>query len=162
MSLIPLWSVFFGALVAQYLSHWFTKRREKRNFRKEIFGELILPYLNNILLYVTSNTTPVSGGGSEPLEKDKEEDRSVDIKDIVKGISENIKYGDSKLINALLQFDKSITFFDGKGNQKDTKQLELLYWFVNYAATILKKIDKSETGLSLLEEIQQVQKRLGI
>ncbi|MEW4239765.1 hypothetical protein Q0N51_12380 [Priestia megaterium] len=103
-------------------------------------------------MYVLSATTA----------REHDVEREIKIDNIVKGIAENINYGDSRLMSALLSFDRSKTFFDGRGNVEDTKQLELLYWFVDYANRVLRKVDDSEIGISMVEEVKETQKSLGV
>lgn len=152
MSLLPLYSAFVGALIGQLLSHWLTNSRDSKKSNREAFKELIVPYLNDVLMYVLSATTA----------REHDVERKIEIKDIVEAIAKNINYGDSRLMSALLSFDKSKTFFDGRGNAEDTKRLELLYWFVDYANKVLRKVDDSDIGISMVEEVEETQKLLGV
>ncbi len=142
---------FVAAICAQWISHLLTKLRARTKENNEIIQELILPNINDVILYLETAT-----------HYRKEHDVEAEIKpeEITERIKGNIKYGNSELVNALYNYQHSITYFDGKGDSDSKQIFELFFVFLKYAKEILKK--SSYTNDYLLELIDKSQKLYGI
>ncbi|MED4634999.1 hypothetical protein P9443_19185 [Peribacillus frigoritolerans] len=151
MNLLPLYSAFFGALAGQVFSHYFTKRRDKQKEARETYQKFIYPSLNDVILYFETETH---------FRKEHDVEANIDSEALTIKISENIIYGNSKLMNAIFKYNSSITFFDGRGYTKDINMLSMYFWFLDYSITTLKKMGKIE--VEILKNIQLTQKKYGV
>jgi hypothetical protein len=121
--LIPLLAAILGAILGQLLSHLFTHQREQKKLEKEVYQNLVAPYLNDVIFYINSETITRA-------QHDLEE--RIDIEQVINNINKNIKYGNSQLFLALFDYQDSRTYFDGSGKQKNSGVLAFLYWYLDF------------------------------
>ncbi|ASS70096.1 hypothetical protein [Bacillus atrophaeus] len=121
--LIPLLAAILGAILGQLLSHLFTHQREKKKLEKEVYQNLVAPYLNDVIFYINSETI---------IRAQHDLEERIDIEQVIKNINQNIKYGNSKLFLALFDYQDSRTYFDGSGMHKDSGILAFLYWYLDF------------------------------
>lgn len=155
MDLVPVYTAFVGAIVGavagQLLSHFFTKRRDKQKEARETFQKFIYPSLNDVILYYDTETN---------FRKAHDVERNIDSKELANDISKNIKYGNSKLIGAIIQYNSSITFFDGRGNSEEVDRLKMYFWFLDFSLDTIKKMGMLDH--SIAKKIKLTQKKYGI
>lgn len=139
---------FLAAMTAQWLSHRFAIKREITKYNNEVIQEFVLPNLNDVLLYIDTETA-----------FRKQHDVEVDLlpEKIIGSIKDKIKYADKNIINSLFDYENSITYFDGRGESKNVATLKAFYLFLDYSLTILQKssfeneylINKINRGIKL-------------
>ncbi|MFK4391530.1 hypothetical protein ABH916_003458 [Peribacillus frigoritolerans] len=150
MDLLPLYSAFFGALAGQVFSHIFTKRRDRQKEALETYQKFIYPSLNDVMLYYETETH---------FRKGHDVERTIDSEVLTEEIAKNIIYGNSKLMNAIFNYNSSITFFDGRGYSKDVNMLSMYFWFLDFAIQTFKKVGKIEK--EIVKNIKLTQKMYG-
>ncbi|AMM93857.1 hypothetical protein UP17_16380 [Peribacillus simplex] len=151
MNLLPLYSAFFGALAGQVFSHYFTKRRDKQKEARETYQKFIYPSLNDVILYFETETH---------FRKGHDVERTIDSETLTSKISENIIFGNSNLINAIFNYNSSITFFDGRGYSKDVNMLSMYFWFLDYSIETFKRMGKIDKKIK--KSVQLTQKKYGV
>ncbi|RAU91039.1 hypothetical protein [Paenibacillus sp. YN15] len=113
-----------AAVGTQFISHFLTAKREKDKENKSIYQEFITPFLSDVLFYFSTETD---------WRKEHDVERTIDRDQVVQQIAEKISFGDSNLINAIFDYTSSITFFDGRGESKNTSVLIVFFWYLNYS-----------------------------
>ncbi|MEK4825143.1 hypothetical protein NSS71_11340 [Niallia sp. FSL W8-0951] len=151
ITFLPLFSAFIGAVVAQLLAHALTSCRERKKNNKEIFQEFISPFLNEIMLFIETETR---------FRKEHDVEKTIDGTSLLREIFTKIKYGNSYLINAKIKYDYSISFFNGKQDTTNNHMLRVFFWFLDYSRSILKSIISSDEDL--LIKIVKIQKKCGL
>ncbi|MCY8354593.1 hypothetical protein MOD14_10480 [Bacillus haynesii] len=121
--LITLLAAILGAFIAQLLSHFLTYCREKKKEEKEVYQKLVAPFLKDVLFYINGETL---------FRKGHDLEERVDIEKVIEDISQNLKYGDSKLNLALFKYQNSRGIYDASGFHKDSGRLEFLYWYLDF------------------------------
>ena len=140
-----------AAIGAQMLSHWFTLRRERKKDAKKTYQEFIYPFLNDILLFVNTETD---------FRKDHDVEIPINSDGLIKQIEKKISLGNSKLLNAIYFYRHSITFFDGRGMSRDVSILNIFFEFLSYSNEILKHT--GDANNDILVNIKETQKLYGI
>lgn len=142
---------FVAAMLAQLLSHNLTRRRENIKDKKIVVQELVLPVLNDVILYIDTEMD---------FRKGHDVEVEIDSKEIIRKISNNVKYGNSKLINAIFKYKQSVTFFDGRGGNERRQTYSVFYFFLDYAIDVLHRSDYTDEYL--LDIIDKSQKLSGL
>lgn len=78
--LIPLLAAILGAILGQLLSHLFTHQREQKKLEKEVYQNLVAPYMNDVIFYINSETITRA-------QHDLEE--RIDIEKVINNINQN-------------------------------------------------------------------------
>jgi hypothetical protein len=140
-----------AAVGAQFISHYLTAKREKSKDYKTIYQEFISPTLSDVLFYFVTETDWRKGHDVE---------KTIDSENVMERISKKISYGDSNLINALYSYTSFITFFDGRGEAKNTSILNTFFWYLNYASFIINNL--KNVNKEILERVTYTQKMYGL
>ena len=77
---------FLAAMVAQWISHRLTIKRENQKYNNEVIQEYILPRLNDVMLYIDTETHFRKGHDVEVEVKPEE---------IIKNIEYKVKYANT-------------------------------------------------------------------
>ncbi len=151
---ITLLAAILGAILGQLLSHFFTHRREQIKLEKEVYLNLVAPYLNDVIFYINSETI---------TRREHDVDHRIDIVQVINNINENIKYGNSELFLAIFHYQESRIYFDGSGFHKQRGELEFLFWYLNFVLHEgIKGIGyESEDTFKLISVIRSTQIKCG-
>lgn len=120
--------VLIASILPQGFAYIYIRRKEKIQEYKNINQELILPYLNDVILFIEKETDYLHGSEIR-INPDK----------IISNIQGRIGFGDSRLINALYRYRNSISYFNGKGEAKNIATYEVFYFFLEHAYDCLVK-----------------------
>jgi hypothetical protein len=149
--ILTLFTAFFGAAVAQFLSHFLTLNREKKKEAKSVYQEFVYPFINDVLLFVETETH---------FRKNSDVEKEIDGEKLLQEISNKIKFGNTKLLESIHNYNLSATFFDGKGYAKDVNKLKVFFWFLDYSFEKIKGFEGFDN--QMLMKIQKIQKWYGI
>lgn len=139
------------AVGAQFLSHWLTKSRERELNNDIIYQEFIYPFLPEVLLYYDTETN---------FRKGHDVEKEVDIEQLLKRISQNVSFGNMRLLSAYYDIKKREHFFDGRGFGKERNTLKFMFWYLDYTLEILDRKNSKIEGL--ISEIKRIQKLYGL
>lgn len=142
---------FIAAVVAQWLSHFFSRKRESVKDYKEINQELIFPSLNDIILFIETEIHYRKGHDVEI---------TINTEQLIESIQSKISYGNSDLINSIYRYRNSISYFDGRGEAENMSIFEVFFSFLDYAYEVMKKSNYSDSYL--LNIIRKNQKLYGM
>lgn len=117
----------------------------------EIIQEYILPNLNEVMLYIDTETH---------FRKGHDVEVEVIPEEIIKTIESKVKYANKYLVNALFDYQNSYSYFDGRGEAKNLAIFKVFYFFLDYSLAILKK--SSFENEYLLSKISKRLKLYGI
>lgn len=149
-------AVMLGCIILFILSQGFlymrTKRQEKSREYKEISQQLIIPYLNEVVLYIDIKTDHRRETGVQMLEVNSEE--------VISKIQEKISFGNAKLMNALYRYYNTVAYFEGRGEAKNLATYEVFYHYLDHAYNTIEKSDFKDD--QLLDTILKNQKIYGI
>ncbi|MEJ9281665.1 MULTISPECIES: hypothetical protein [Ureibacillus] len=153
---MPMVEMGFSILILFILSQAFiymqTKRREKSREYKEIAQHFVLPYLNEVLLFIELKTDHRKETGVPMIEISSDE--------VVGKIQEKISYGNAKLMNALYRYFNSAAYFEGRGEAKNLATYEVFYHYLDHAYNSIEKSEFKDE--QLLNNILKCQKIYGI
>lgn len=139
-----------AATAAQFLSHLFHAKRERKNRENDIYQEFIYPFIPEVLLYYDTST----------YRKGHDIETEVVLENLLERISQKVSYGNMKLLLYSYETKKWDYLFDGRGWSKNRNMLKFIFWYLDYSVEILK--NKKPVEETLLSEIIQVQKYYGI
>lgn len=139
-------------ILSQLVLYIQAKRREQSKEYKEITQNFILPYLNEVLLYIELKTDYRKETSVPMIEISPEE--------IVQKIQEKISYGNAKLMNALYRYFHSAAYYEGRGEAKNLATYEVFYHYLDHAYDTIAKSDFKDEHL--LEHILKCQKIYGM
>ena len=142
---------FIAAIIAQFLSHHFTRKREEVKEYKQVNQELIFPNLNDVIIFIETETN---------FRKGHDVEETVDPNKIIKEFQSKISYGNTSLITALHRYRNSIAYFDGRGEAQNMRTFEVFFTYLGYAEESLKKSHFDDDYL--LKLIKDNQKIYGI
>lgn len=138
------------AIGAQFLSHFFSQRRETKQRMNHVYQEFIYPFLPEVLLYYDTETN---------FRKEHDVEQKVDIENLLNKISEKVSYGNTGLLLHYYNIKKANHFFDGRGFQKERNILIFMFWYLDYALDILKNRDQNESQFEIEKFILEVSKK---
>ncbi len=144
-------SLLIITLITYILTHFFLISKEKVTQYKKIHEHFILPYVNDVLLFIESETQDVVGDKAMV---------EVNSDKIIKQIQKKASYGNLKLVHALYRYKNTFSYFVGKGEAKSLPTYEVFYIYLQYAKDHLQK--NKHTDKLLLERIGKKQKLYGI
>ncbi|WP_144788228.1 hypothetical protein [Lysinibacillus fusiformis] len=142
---------FIAALIAQFLSHHFSRKREEIKEYKQVNQELIFPNLNDVILFIETETH---------FRKGHDVEETIDPNKIIKEFQSKISYGNTSLISALHRYRNSFAYFDGRGEGQNMRTFEVFFTYLGYAEESLKKSNIHDDYL--LKLIKNNQKIYGI
>lgn len=136
----------------QMLMYVNSRKREKLKDNNQVNQQLILPYLNEVLLYIEMQTDSRKENGIEMIHIYEDQ--------LITKIHEKSNFGNSDLLNALFRYFKTISYFEGHGEGKNLATYEVLYYYLEHAYQSLKnsQFDDKE----LLDHIKNNGKIVGI
>ncbi|WP_117017098.1 hypothetical protein [Aeribacillus pallidus] len=140
-----------AATGAQILNHILSINRSKKERNDEIYQEFIFPFLSEVLLYYSTETS---------FRKDHDVEKEVDIDSLLSRISEKASYGNMKLLSCYYNIIKSDYFFDARGYSKERETLRFMFWYLDYVRGIISK--KNPIDEDVLTEVKKIQKLYGI
>ncbi|NOU99322.1 hypothetical protein [Paenibacillus planticolens] len=133
-SIITASVAFTAAVVAQIISHWFTKKRENIKYNKEVYQKMYAPILFDLYVYLDVETVfrrshDIKNGIDVSVIKEK----------ILKHITDNLMYGTPQVISAF----HNVRYFDyhedWKGNMQRTSEIELFWCILDQLAGLNEK-----------------------
>ncbi|EID42874.1 hypothetical protein [Parageobacillus thermoglucosidasius] len=140
-----------AATGAQILAHILSNKRSKNEKKDKVYQEFIYPFLPYVLLYYNTETN---------FRKGHDVEKEVDIERLLDRISEKVSYGNMKLLSCYYNIIKFDHFFDGRGYSKEINILRFMFWYLDYAISILSK--KKPIEQELILEVKKVQRLYGI
>ncbi|MGG0681443.1 hypothetical protein ABE044_12870 [Bacillus altitudinis] len=151
---ITFLAAIFGAILGQLLSHLFTQLREKKKLEKDVYLNLVAPFLNDVIYYINTESHPRVG---------HDVDQRIKIKEVINNINQNIKYGNSELFLAMFNYQESKIFYDASGHHKQRGELEFIYWYLDFVLHegIKGMGYESENVLKLKSVIRTTQTKCG-
>lgn len=129
-----------------------TRKHEQIRENKEVSQHLILPYLNEVILYIELNTDYRKETGVRMLEINEDE--------VINNIQKNIRYGNAKLMNVLYRYYHTVAYFEGRGEAKNLLTFEVFYRYLDYDYETMEKSDFKDE--QLLDTILKNQKIYGM
>jgi len=142
-------TVFVMFILSQMVLYIQIKRMEKAKEYKEITQDYILPYLNEIFLFLELKLDVRKETGVPMIDINPEE--------IVTKLQEKIRYGNARILNALYRYFNSAAYFEGRGEAKNLATYDVFYHFLDHAYHIIEKSGfKDEELLGNIEKWQKI------
>lgn len=126
--------------------------KEKLVESKQTIQQLILPHLNEVMLYIEMQTDHRKEYGIEMIHIQQDQ--------LIAKIHEKAHLGNGKLFSALFRYFKSISYFDERGEAKNLAMYEVLFHFLHLASESLEKSPLNNDDL--LVHIRKNKKIAGI
>ncbi|NLY80612.1 MAG: hypothetical protein GX072_12225 [Lysinibacillus sp.] len=149
---IVIVGIFILSILSQGFLYMRTKKQEKSREYKEISQQLILPYLNEVVLFIDVKTDHRKETGVQMLE--------VNAEEVIARIQEKISFGNAKLMNALYRYYHAVAYFEGRGEAKNLATYEVFYHYLAHAYNTIEKSELKDE--QLLDTILKNQKIYGI
>lgn len=143
--------IFLTTIVKGFI-YVHSKKGEKIRDYKQINKELVFPYLNDVLLYIEMQTDSRKEHGIKMIYIEQDQ--------LIAKIHEKVSYGNSKLLNALFRYFKSISYFEGHGEAKKLATYEVLFYYLDHAHDSL--VNSQYDDADLLVNIRNNEKIVGI
>lgn len=138
--------------IVQMLIYVHFRKREKLKEYNQINQELVFPYLNEVLLYIEMQTDRRKEHGIEMIHIHQDQ--------LITKIHEKANLGNSKLLNALFRYFKTISYFEGHGEGKNLATYEVLFYYLEHAFESIKYSNYADKDL--LDNIKTNEKIVGI
>lgn len=125
--LIMIATLFIMTLFIQVIISIKNEKIREYKIKNEQF---ILPYLNDVLLYIETETDYLKGNGV---------DVNIDPHKVIKNIQGKSRYCDAKVMNALYRYRNASLYFEGKGEARSLTIYEVFFFYLGSAYESFQK-----------------------
>lgn len=149
-ALLGALGALIAATVAQLMARNSAKNIAEKEWESKVYQEFIFPFLPKVILYYETETH---------FRKDDHVEKELSLKDLISDISKEVRYGNMKLLSCFYEIEKNRHLIDFVGGIEQRNMLKFLFWYLDYAISILEKMEPKEE--SLIKEIKEIQKLYG-
>ncbi|TQE91901.1 hypothetical protein [Ureibacillus terrenus] len=153
MSIVAMGSaIFVMFILSQAFLYMQEKRKEKSREYKEIAQNYILPYLNEVFLFIDLKTDVRNETGVPMI--------TISPDEIITNLQIRIRYGDAKIMNALYRYFNAAAYFEGRGEAKNLATYDVFFRYLEHAYNSIEKSEFKDD--QLLDDVLKCQKIYGM